>query len=428
MRIDGLTIRNFRKFESLHVEFDSEMNILVGNNGAGKSSVLSALAVGVGSFFLGIEGVTCPGINKADIRLVTREIGSVLDQQPQLPVEISCNGVLFDEKTKWTRTLNTETGSTTHKDAEDIKVISRRVQNEIRHGNQDIILPIISYYGTGRLWSQKKDTNSLFDKRSANRFNGYTDCLSSSSNEKLMKKWLHKMTMIELQDQIKLPELTAVENAVAECFSDSGIVADRVRVRYGVKSEELEVIYLDGDGKWQKHPFHELSDGFKNTMSLVADIAYRMAVLNPQLLGDAIKKTTGIVIIDEIDQHLHPMWQRKILKSLMRIFPKVQFVVTTHSPSIISSSVSSKLIQLEEDSCSYPAYSYGKDSNSVLSEIMQVSPRPEEIQTLLDRFNSRLDAENYSQAKAVLNELIDLLGEDNSDVVGTRAALDFENS
>ena len=81
----------------------------------------------------------------------------------------------------------------------------------------------------------------------------------------------------------------------------------------------------------------ELSDGYKNTLSMVADIAYRMAVLNPWLLDRVLTETTGIVLIDEIDLHLHPQWQQRIIGDLRTIFPKVQFIVSTHAPLVINS-------------------------------------------------------------------------------------------
>ena len=121
-------------------------------------------------------------------------------------------------------------------------------------------------------------------------------------------------------------------------------------------------------------------------------------------------------------------WQRSILKSLMKIFPKVQFIVTTHSPSVIASAISSQLIILDEDGCHYPGNSYGKDSNSILSEIMDVAPRPDDIQKRLNEFYQYLDEEKFEQAEKLLDDLVEYVGEDNSDVISARVALDFETS
>ena len=90
-----------------------------------------------------------------------------------------------------------------------------------------------------------------------------------------------------------------------------------------------------GDGRLT--PFYHLSDGYRNTLAMAADIAVRAATLNPALSSLAMEETPGVVLIDEIDLHLHPKWQRQIVEDLRGAFPKIQFVATTHSPFIIQS-------------------------------------------------------------------------------------------
>ena len=427
MMIEKMSVKNFRKFEELNIEFAPQMNVIAGNNASGKSTILEALSIGIGSFFLGIESIPSPRIKETDVRFVSQNIGSVVDRQPQFPVVIKCDGDVNGYGLSWARSLNTESRNTTYGEAKEIKKITSDIQKKIRSGNAEVILPVLSYYGTGRLWAQNKDKKIANEKEMNNRFGGYVDCLSALSNEKLMIKWFKKMTMIQVQEETEIPELTAVRTAIAECYKSGDLISSDVDVRYSLKSDELEIIYTDKDGIKQKQPFHELSDGYKNTLSLVGDIAYRMAVLNPQLLGEVTKKTPGIVLIDEVDQHLHPLWQKNILRCLMQIFPKVQFVVTTHSPSIISSAINSNLILLDNDGCHYYGKdAYGKDVNSVLYEIMGSGYRPDEIESKLKEFNDCLDRRDFEKAKNILDELTDLLGEKNTDVVNAKIAYDFE--
>ena len=109
-------------------------------------------------------------------------------------------------------------------------------------------------------------------------------------------------------------------------------------------------------------PVSVLSDGYRCTISLIADIAYRMALLNPQLLDSVLTETDGIVLIDEIDLHLHPTWQKRVLKDLMDIFPKVQFIVSTHAPEVINSVKSDSVIILKDDKVlSATDETYGRD-------------------------------------------------------------------
>ena len=256
MMIEKISIKNFRKFEELNIEFAPQMNVIAGNNVAGKSTILEALAVGVGSFFLGIEAVPSPGIKKTDVRYISRNTGSVTDRQPQFPVTIQCEGEVNGEKVSWLRSLNTESGSTTYGDAGQIKSIASDMQKEIRNGNEDVVLPLISYYGTGRLWAQKKEKQADIASEFSNRFGGYVDCLSALSNEKLMIKWFKKMTMIQIQEETEIPELTAVRTAIAECYKSGDLISSDVDVRYSLKSDELEIIYIDKDVNKQKQPFH----------------------------------------------------------------------------------------------------------------------------------------------------------------------------
>lgn len=427
MRIDSISMKNFRKFEEIQICLKSNMNVIAGNNGSGKSSILDALSIGIGGFFLGISRIETPGIKRTDIRYETYMLGSRPERQPKLPVSIRCTGTVFDKDISWTRSLNTETGKTAYGEASTINKIGKRIESHIHNGNANVILPIISYYGTGRLWAQHKDTFHNNTDNYSSRFDGYVNCLSSKSNESAMIRWFRDMTMIALEDNQSVPELTAVQDAIAKCFFGGYSNAKDFKVRYSVKRKGIEVSYINKDGQPEIHPFHELSDGFRNTLSMVADIAYRMAMLNPQLLSEVTRKTPGVVLIDEVDLHLHPQWQKNILNNLQEIFPMVQFVVTTHSPTIIASAKNTNLIMIDGNDCYYYDSSYGKDSNSVMTDIMQVEPRPEEVKVLFDRFHQAIDRRDLTKAEAIYQQLADILGENDRDVVNARIALEFES-
>lgn len=424
MNISSISIKNYKCFEDVTIELNPRMNVIVGNNGVGKTSILDALSIGVGSLFLGIESIPATGIRKNDIRIVSKWVGSIIDRQPQLPVEIICRGDIGGEEMEWSRSLNTESGSTTHGGAANIKKLTSNWQSSIRKGETEVILPIISYYGTGRLWAQKRESSN---KKVNNRFGGYIDCLSAESNERLMLKWFEKMTYAQLQDGNLIPELEAVKSAVIESYIESGADVKNARLFFNVKTHQLEVSYKNSDGEFFNHPFHELSDGYKNTLSLIADIAYRMAVLNPQLLEDVTKKTPGIVLIDEIDLHLHPIWQKRILRTLKKVFPLVQFIVTTHSPSIISSAKSDELLIFDGKNAEPFAFEvYGKDANSILSEIMGTSERPDEITEMFAKLDKYMEKEEFDRAEGVLNELRAILGNNDNGVISAAVALDFQ--
>lgn len=104
-------------------------------------------------------------------------------------------------------------------------------------------------------------------------------------------------------------------------------------VSVNVRMRELLLRYVDG----RTVAFSELSDGYRNIVAMVADLAIKMVMLNPHLAKDALSKTPGVVLIDELDLHLHPKWQRRVVEDLRRTFPRVQFICTTHSPFIVQS-------------------------------------------------------------------------------------------
>ena len=122
-----------------------------------------------------------------------------------------------------------------------------------------------------------------------------------------------------------------------------------VNVQFNLDTGDIDVNYYDQNNEHVRIPLSLLSDGYKCTISLIADIAYRMAILNPQLLDKVLTETEGIVLIDEVDLHLHPTWQKRILKDLLDIFPRVQFIVSTHAPEVINSVRSDSVVILKDN-------------------------------------------------------------------------------
>jgi predicted ATP-binding protein involved in virulence len=139
-----------------------------------------------------------------------------------------------------------------------------------------------------------------------------------------------------------------------------------------------------------------LSDGIRSMLAMVGDIAYRCIKLNPHFGIEAAKKTTGVVLIDEVDMHLHPRWQQLVLSQLSEAFPNLQFVVTTHSPQVLSS-VSSDCIRILSNNKIYaaPPGTEGAEASRLLTRVLGVDVRPPENKATLE-----------------LNEYLSLVGKD----------------
>lgn len=376
MYLKKISLENFKCFEKADVELQKQLTVIVGANGAGKTSLLESIAIAMSTMFTAFDGAKALTIDKENAHLKAYKIGSTNDVQPQFPVRISAWAEI-DEETEiyWERALNTPKGKMTIKDAKQILDVAANYRKRLQKGDTSLILPVIAYYGTGRLWDYHREkATDIFEKNT--RTNGYIDCMSGTANIKLMMNWFLKMTVQKYQNQENgygpVPELEAVFSAMEQCYNRITGSNDS-KIQYNMGTKEIDVAYTDAHGMRMRIPLNQLSDGYKSTISLVADIAYRMAVLNPQCLGDVCAKTGGIILIDEVDLHLHPAWQKQILNDLTEIFPKVQFVVSTHAPEVINSVPRECVIVLENyQALPAPAETYGKDANSILRAIMRV--------------------------------------------------------
>jgi predicted ATP-binding protein involved in virulence len=168
----------------------------------------------------------------------------------------------------------------------------------------------------------------------------------------------------------------------------------------------------------------QLSDGERGTLALVLDLTRRLAQANPEL-QDPAAEAEAVVLIDEIDLHLHPKWQRTIVHNLTAAFPRCQFIATTHSPQVIGE-VDHERIQIIADGQVYsPTHSFGVDSSRVLEEIMDADPRAHEINALLLQISQEVGKQRYDSARGLLAELVGELGEDDPEVTRIRTLLGF---
>jgi len=427
MVITHLRLKNFRLYEEFEADFNEHVTVLVGANGAGKTTILDALAIAAGTFLAGLDGVSGRNIAQSDTMNVSYDMGASIDLQPRYPVEIEASGILYDQTLTWMRSLNSTNGRTTKVQARDIYSVANDCLNRIRQGDKSLILPIISYYGTGRLWAQKKNKRDTTLSRRSNRLLGYEDCLSAESNEKLMLRWFEKATIKEFQNNGAGTDLLSVRKAVEECCQIL-LGIKKIRIQYNLDTKELDVVDRSQEGRAERFPMHELSDGLRNTISMIADIAYRMAVLNPQL-DDPVKQTPGIALIDEIDLHLHPQWQQKILEILTEIFPRVQFIVTTHAPAVIASVRKENVLMLNHRS-KYGIHPetevYGSEAGTVLSGVMGTQDRPESVRKLFADCYASIDAGDLEKAGNIVRQLEALIGELDPELTGIKTTIALE--
>lgn len=416
MKISELVLHNFRKYDEAYLQFNPQFNVLIGNNGKGKTTVLDALAMLLNTYFQGGKLTTGGGtIKDSDARAVFKEIERQVFREPFTDVWLEAVCQIDEEPPiRWRRDL----GDRGKKAKEFVKagVVARERVNQ----QPDVNLPLMLYYGAGRLWDKHDDV--VADSPSS-RLAGYRYCLDPKSDHKAFEKWFKRLSMAGLQKGKDIPALVAVANAVTSCIPGA-------RNFYFDASYDHLMIALDHEGLM---PFDDLSDGYRNMVGIIADIAHRASRLNPHLGVNAAIETQGIVLIDEIDLHLHPKWQRRVVSDLKKAFPLLQFIVSSHSPFILQSLEPGEVIDLERglkpaqadsipDGIAAPA-SEAKYANrsieDITEEVMNI-PVPQrgdryqkmhdaaiEYFSLLNEASGKVSDERKEAIKANLDELSD---------------------
>ena len=303
MKLKNIRISNYRCFKEAKIDFDDHITLIVGKNGAGKTAILDVVAVSVSTFLLGIDGGVSRSVLKDDARYEFHDLNGTIDPQHQFPVSIESIGdCLNQQNVKWIRSLNSESGKTTVKDAGELTGLAKKAQNQIMTGDKSLVLPLISYYGTRRLYAQKKEKRNLKSLTEFKRQVGYMDCMAAESNEKLMLELVSdadtEKSSGAADRQAKWTEPLLAgrrsKKLFAECFERiSG--ARNASIVFDLDTHRLVLDFESVDGSLQKFAMDEMSDGYKNTLSMIGDIAYRMAVLNPILGDKVLEKTPGVV-------------------------------------------------------------------------------------------------------------------------------------
>ncbi len=341
MRIDNLSVKSFKGFESHEFVFHPQFNLIVGTNGTGKTSALDALAVAIGSWFLGVRGADSRHIRPNEVFLGDFEHENFDDDGTRhfsvqweriYPCEVVASGLVQGQKISWKRSLNSPAGRTAYGGAASIKRLATDADQAIRKG-AEINLPLISYYGTGRLWQEPRESFQVSDplkvasKEEQSRLSGYWNSVDPRLSVSQLTRWVARQSWVTYQQSNREPPAyRAVKSAIVGCIENA------TDLYFDAALGEVVVAFTD-----KTQPFSNLSDGQRCMLAMVGDIAQKAVRLNPHLGGRALAETQGIVLIDELDLHLHPRWQRRVIEDLRRVFPLIQFICTTHSPFLIQS-------------------------------------------------------------------------------------------
>ncbi|UFH48133.1 AAA family ATPase [Pseudomonas sp. KNUC1026] len=370
MKIKQLTLTHYRRFRSFRIDFDEQVTVLVARNGAGKSSILDALATALGLYLTRLPGVS--GISP-------RETDFQVDPDGSKPayMRIECESF---SGVKWDRTEKRDKSAKTEKQippAMGHKALMNTVDAVVDAHNEgrDYSLPIFAHYGTNRAVFDIPQRKRAF-KNAFSRFDAFDGALQGRANFKRLIEYFYFLEDCENREHkarasfaYEHPELRAIRQAISRLMP--AFTQPRSVYPAGL------MVNWTVDNTVKQLRIEQLSDGYRTTLAMVMDIAARMAEANPA--SEEPLNTEGVILIDEVDLHLHPGWQQQILPDLMKTFPNVQFIVTTHSPQVVSSVKPESLRVIDwqgEEARLIPVnFSFGAESQQMLTQVLGVEPR-----------------------------------------------------
>lgn len=342
MIIKNIHIENFKGIVSKDFSFNNQFTVLIGVNGTGKTSILDAISLAIGTI-LNKTGASFGYRGTKSRPLFEDEIRKVIVSQNNIEytkVVLSGEFIHDNQTLKWLR-QSTNARNLDTKNANKLTNLGDKFVQNIQSNTN---LPLFVHHTTARLWG------TIYDKSKAgkisSRLDGYYACLDSRSIQNIFFYWFKTFE----DNALKFNKDKTLYNAFAQAITS--VVPEWNKIHFNWELDDL--MGQLNDENWL--PLRNLSDGYRSIVYLTADIAYRAIKLNPHLGERAVLETEGIVMIDEIDMHLHPKWQRHIVEDLKRTFPNIQFIVTTHSPFIVQSLKADEIIILDGEDANEDPY------------------------------------------------------------------------
>jgi len=418
--IKSINLHEFRRFRDLTIKFDKQMTVIIGDNGAGKTSIAESLSKLLSWFNQNLikSNVNAKKIVESDINIFAKDYSELIGQ------------FHLGNKTPLNLSLATPvTGYSGNKSGDVAK--SKQMGDMYRSvaDKKNIELPILAFYSVERasFTLPKSPSDKTFLDVANSRFNALKDSLDASSQlEEFSRRYIELFNLAEGEETQEIKEsrmtINSLNNLIEKLHkgteppAESELVIElnaendklnklldnksRIhskqleRVNYAIETlvpdvRDLRADRSKGNQRLLVENFgnvvniSQLSQGQKSLVALTGDLALRLVTLNPNLENSL--SGHGIVIIDEIELHLHPKWQQQIMLGLQETFPNIQFIVTTHSPQVLSTVDKNCIRQISFDdnselTVSTPVFqTKGVTSADILARIMETNSTPENI-------------------------------------------------
>jgi predicted ATP-binding protein involved in virulence len=398
MEIKHIKIQHFRGIESLDLTFQAGVNVLIGVNGVGKSSILDCL------------GCLCSQISPPfRIAVLNNDVIKLGHTQTSMAVSMAFEHL---QEGHWSWKLHKDSalfpgGNAVEADDIFVKDFTQALRLKFQD-DPTTSVPLVAYYPAHRkiptvVALENPQHSNTFSTLNQQTLENRQIDFSEFFNWFKQSEDLENEHRLEGQPTYRDRQLEAVRNAIPKFlpgFSHLRVRRTNLSITVTKHGQELAI--------------NQLSDGEKSLLTLVADIARRLAIHHPGL-ADPLQGT-GVILIDEIDAHLHPQWQRRIIPSLREAFPNCQFILATHSPLIISDVPAENIHLLSQIdgnvTASHPDISFGRDANQILELVMGVPDRPEKYKRELRSLFRLIDDGNLTGARQLKEQIEHEIGFD----------------
>lgn len=411
MRVTGLKLTNVRAIESAEFRFQPGLNLIVGVNGVGKSTVLDALRICMSRIL--------PSITKSRAKAMSFSVDDIRRGFPFLDVEL-----LFEHnKRDFCFTRRQWSQSFAADDTQNIDRLKREIlnSNRLRGRARNLLRELDTSHGVA-------DTDNFLPshaalKKSASESRVGPNCVYFSTNRSIASNAIASKSKAAGEAAAAYAEGLAPRPLYLAQFADwirvqSALVSEhRMAARHVTVLRSAVRKFLPNYKDLRPDPesnsrlvidhsgmtldASQLSDGERGVLALVLDIARRLSQANPSL-DDPLRNGEAIVLIDELDLHLHPKWQRTIVDHLTGVFPRCQFIATTHSPQLVASVEPEQIQVLTADEVLHPDRSLGMDSNWILRHLMEADDRPKSAAKAIQMAEALIEKGSFKKARAAI--------------------------
>ena len=405
-----IRVDNYRCFEELKLPLEEDTTVLFAENGGGKTALLTALAMGLAVFQRGASR-TLKLDARRDPRM--RTLDEKGRREPAGPCNVAWTAAVGEsESVTWSTAVQPASGRTTHQPRPILEALERvRVPGDR--------WPLFAWYGVDRLGRQRGRRRKI--ERTGDRWEAYDSSLDPNLDEAPLLQWL--------QDEI-LGDVVRRQQEEPERFFHAAVMDATVRATPGVANAWYDPVKQGPKVRFENGhvaPWSELSDGYHAFIALVADIARRAVMLNGFDGAAAPARVEGVVLIDELDLHLHPQWQREAMPRLREAFPRLQLVVSTHSPQILSSVENRQVRRLVDGRLQADhVFVEGRDTNAILREYMLTDDRDAEGTRALQALHDFIDKGRRQEAEELYKKLLARWGDLDPDLIEAKVLLDLE--